>query len=300
MITMVVPTRNRAYTLRKVLPSYLSQPGITELILLDDAGEDETGAVLAALMPQFPAVTCRHVRNDERRGAAFSRQRGAGLASNDFILFCDDDEYLEPGYAAACLELLQRRQAGAVSGRRVYMRDGELPEQALARFGSGSRRRPFFQHVLLQIVNGAHFTGEMEVPFTIANILTRRNLLTQFPFDGHYAKGNGYREESDYQMNLYVNGHSIWVTDATHTIHMPMSEVRTGGQRVSEWRRFLWSVHYDGYFIDKYHAAYRRRSGHRHPRFLVKSLSAAYLFWRSFVRPPLYSLVTRLTDRQPA
>jgi glycosyltransferase involved in cell wall biosynthesis len=301
MITMVVPTRNRAYTLRKVLPSYLSQDAVSELILVEDAGDDDTGALLASLAPSYPAVACRHLRNDSRRGASASRQRGAEAASNDFILFCDDDEYLEPGYAAGCLKLIESREkVGAVSGRRVYMREGETPEQAVRRFGSGSRRRRFFEHFLLQIVNGARFTGVIEVPFTIANILTRRDLLRRFPFDGHYAKGNGYREESDYQMNLYVNGYTILVSDDVHTIHLPYAEVRTGGQRTSEWKKLGWSIHYNNYFIDKYYGAYRKRAGVWYPAWMAKGMSGGYLFWRGFVRPGLYKVVTRLTDRPAA
>ena len=35
---------------------------------------------------------------------------------------------------------------------------------------------------------------------------TTKGLLQQFPFDNYYARGNGYREESDFQMNLFVHG----------------------------------------------------------------------------------------------
>lgn len=294
----MVPTRNRAYTLRKVLPSYFSQECVSEIILVDDNGEDDTQAVLAGLAERHPAIACRNLRNETRRGASYGRQRGAEAAANEFVLFCDDDEYLEPGYASKCLALLKRPGVGAVSGRRVYMRDAEEPEQAVRRFGSGSRRRRYFEHILLQIVNGARFTGVIEVPFTIANILTRKELVIRFPFDEHYAKGNGYREESDYQMNLYVNGYAILVTDAAHTIHLPYSQVRTGGQRIDKWRKLRWSVHYNNYFVDKFHTAYRRRSGVWYPAWIVKVLSAAYLYWRAFIRPPAYAIVTKMLDRR--
>jgi glycosyltransferase involved in cell wall biosynthesis len=297
MITMVVPTRNRAYTLRKVLPTYLSQDCVTEFILIDDDGDDDSEALLASLAPGYPHVACRYVRNETRRGASYGRQRGAELATNDTVLFCDDDEYLEAGYAKTCMVLLDRSGVGAVSGRRVYMRDGEEPAQALRRFGSGTRSRRFFDRTTLQIVNGARFSGVIEVPFTIANILTRKALLQQFPFDTHYAKGNGYREESDYQMNLYVHGHTILVTDDAHSIHMPYSEVRTGGQRIDKWRKLSWSIHYNNYFLDKYHAAYRRRAGIRTPTWAAKLLTSAYLAWFGIVRPSVYRVVTRLTDR---
>ena len=60
---------------------------------------------------------------------------------------------------AFVMEKLQASDAGAVSGRRVYMLGDETPSQALARFGTGMRRAPPFRHLLCEIVNGARFTG---------------------------------------------------------------------------------------------------------------------------------------------
>jgi len=298
MITMIIPTRNRAYTLRRVLPTYLSQEKVSELILVDDDGTDDTAEVLASFAKSFPRVKCRYLRNDGRRGASYGRQRGANEASNEFLLFCDDDEFLEPGYAAQCLALLDDPRVGAVSGRRVYMRDGEQPEQAVRRFGNGSRRRGYFDYLLMQIVNGAHFTGVIEVPFTIANILTRRDLVLKYPFDTKYAEGNGYREETDYQMNIYVNGYKILVTNDVHSIHLPYSEVRTGGQRIDKWKKFRWSIYYNNYFMDKYFKSYSKRAKVWYPASGVKYLSVLYLYWKGFMRPAVYNIVTRVIDKR--
>ena len=41
MITLIVPTRNRAHTLQLVAPSYFAQDDVSELIFVSDAGDDE-------------------------------------------------------------------------------------------------------------------------------------------------------------------------------------------------------------------------------------------------------------------
>ena len=46
MITMVVPTRDRAHTLRRVAPSYFCQEGVSEIIFVVDAGTDDTPSVI--------------------------------------------------------------------------------------------------------------------------------------------------------------------------------------------------------------------------------------------------------------
>lgn len=293
LVSLVVPTRNRGYTLRRVLPSYFAQAALGEIILIDDAGTDDTAEIFDAIGRDYPEVERRYIRNGARGGASRGRQQGAALARHDYVMFCDDDEYLEAGYAAECLRVLIAHHAGAVSGRRVYMLPGESPEGALARFGNGLRGGAPFDYRLCEIVNGARFDGVVSVPLTNSNILTRRALVLQFPFDPYYSAGNGYREESDYQMNLFVNGWPILVSNAVHSIHLPAREVRSGGQRVRRWRKFLWSVRYNDYFLGKYYEGYRRATGVMQPLWAARVRARVYFAWRNFVRPPLYSAVMR-------
>lgn len=294
MISLIIPTRNRAHTLRLVAPSYFAQETLAEIIFVSDAGDDDSEAVLSDIARQYPNVSFRFLRNETRQGASQSRNIGVAASTHPFILFCDDDEYLEPGYASTCLKKLIEHGAAAVSGRRVYMQAGETQQQALQRFGKGMRNTAPFNTMLCEYVNGARFDGDIKLPFTNAIILTRRELLLRHPFDGHYARGNGYREETDYQMNLFVNGHDIYVTNAVHSIHLPMSQVRTGGQRTSKWKRLYWSIYYTHYFFSKYYAAYADRLGLRTPRWAALLAFGVFAVYRDTVRPPLHALAMRL------
>lgn len=290
MITMVIPTRNRAATLRRTASSYFAQELVTEVIFVNDAGTDETKEAVLKIASAYPAVNVRVIDNAERQGASQSRNIGVAAAANDFILFCDDDEYMEAGYAKICLEKLKRYNAAAVSGRRIYMQEGETQEQARARFGQGMRRGvSFFNPIICEYINGAYFEGDLKVPFTNAIILTRKDLLQKFPYDSYYARGNGYREETDYQMNLYVNGQDIYVTNDCHTFHLPLSEVRQGGQRVrGAFRRVYWSIFYTNYFFGKYHKRFSERFGLSFPKGLALVAFSVFSAYREFLRPLLY------------
>lgn len=290
MISIVVPTRNRAHTLHRVAPSYFTQAGVNEIVFVSDAGDDDTENVLADIARAHPLVRMQFLRNPQRLGASQSRNVGVAVCRNDFVLFCDDDEALEPGYARTCLAKLQRLRAAAVSGRRIYMQPGETTEQALRRFGIGLRDSVPFHPVLCEYVNGARFAGDRRQPVTNAVILTRRALLLRYPFDASYARGNGYREETDYQLNLFVHGHDIWVTNDCHSLHLPLSQVRTGGQRTQSWRRIYWSIHYTNHLFRKYYAAYAARLHLRTPRPLAMTAFAAFAVYREWLRPPLYAL----------
>jgi glycosyltransferase involved in cell wall biosynthesis len=290
VITLIVPTRNRAHTLKLVAESYFAQEDVSELIFVNDAGEDRTSAVLTDIARHYPEKTLRIIRNESKLGASQSRNVGIAASTNDLILFCDDDEYLELGYARTLSRKLRSLNAGAVSGRRIYLRVGETRPQALERFGLGLRSGKPFRPLICEYVNGAKFTGDIAIPITNAIILTRRSLLLEFPFDGHYARGNGYREETDFQMNLFVNGFDIYVTNDCHSFHLPLSQVRTGGQRARRLERLYWSIYYTRYFFGKYHARYARRLGSRAPCWLAVAAFAVFAAYRETLRPPLHRL----------
>jgi glycosyltransferase involved in cell wall biosynthesis len=300
LITLIVPTRNRAHTLRLVAPSYFAQDGVSELIFVSDAGDDDTALVIAEIARQFPDKAWRMLRNETRLGASQSRNVGVAASTNEFILFCDDDEYLEAGYARILLQKLQTLNAGAVSGRRIYLTPGESKPNALQRFGTGIGTSKTFRPLICEYVNGAKYTGDISLPVTNAIILTKKSLLQQFPFDNYYARGNGYREETDFQMNLFVHGFDIRVTNDCHSFHLPLSQVRTGGQRTQPLKRLYWSIFYTQYFFGKYYQRYARRMGLRSPRWVALFGFAIFAVYRETLRPILHGIAMRVLARRRA
>lgn len=300
MITLIVPTRNRAHTLQLVAPSYFAQDAVSELIFVSDAGDDDTAAVIADIAQHYPQKIVRVLRNEIKLGASQSRNVGVAASTNDIILFCDDDEYLETGYAQILLQKLRTLDAGAVSGRRIYMQPGESKPRALQRFGSGMRVTKPFRPLICEYVNGAKFAGDIAIPITNAVILTKKSLLQQFPFDDYYAQGNGYREETDFQMNLFVNGFNIYVTNECHSFHLPLSQVRTGGQRTRPLKRLCWSIYYTHYFFGKYYARYAKRLGLKSPRWLALLAFSIFAGYRETARPALHAAAMWMLARRRA
>jgi len=300
MITLVVPTRNRAHTLEIVAHSHYQQELVDEVIFLDDGGLDDTANVVQKIAAQYPHVTTRILRNETRCGAPACRNRGVHAARNEYVLFCDDDEFLEPSYAKVCLAKLLASGAGAVSGRRVYMLDGETKEQALKRFGFGMRRTKPFRYLICEYVNGAAFSEDQELPFTNAVILTRKSLVLSFPFDDFYSRGNGYREETDFQMNLFLQGYRIMVTNDCHSIHLNPGSISGGGQRVSRLSRVVWSIYYTNYFFRKYYDRYAKKVGLRAPRLVALTAFSIFSVFREYLRPTLHRTAMSLLVRRGA
>lgn len=289
MITLVVPTKNRAYILKKTIPSFFNQPKISEIIFVNDNSSDNTEQVLKKFVSNKNNQKVKLINNKSNLGASASRNIGAKASRNKFILFCDDDEIMEKGYGATLLTKLKKLNASAISGRRIYLLTGENPKQARQRFGNGLRKTSFFNPLLLEYSNGATFTSDLCVPFTNANILTKKIFVLKYKFDPYYSKGNGYREETDFQLNLFVNGHNIFITNDTHTFHLPYTQVKKGGQRIQIIKKIFWSNYFNCYFLKKYYKKYLIRSGSKVPKIFVIVFFFLFSIYRETLRPILYS-----------
>jgi glycosyltransferase involved in cell wall biosynthesis len=92
LVSVVLPTRNRAHTLRRATDSVLNQSyDRLELIVVDDASTDNTVAVVNEI--NDPRV--RYIRLDQSRGGSGARNVGIQQAKGDLIAFQDsDDEWL--------------------------------------------------------------------------------------------------------------------------------------------------------------------------------------------------------------
>ena len=102
MISMVVPTRNRAHTLRLVAPSYYEQGGVSEIIFVSDAGDDPTPEVIDGLAKAYPAIKVATRVRAERTRARPNPLRAALATSSR----CTLDPVIAP----------QGRQPGAGPG----------------------------------------------------------------------------------------------------------------------------------------------------------------------------------------
>jgi GT2 family glycosyltransferase len=121
-IAAIVPARDAAACLDHCLEALRAEgvPGDDrQLIVVDDASEDDTAKIAAAA----GAI----VLNGRGRGPAAARNLGARQATADVLVFLDADTAPEPGWLAALLEPLEDPEVVAVKGRYVTRQTGLVP-----------------------------------------------------------------------------------------------------------------------------------------------------------------------------
>jgi len=94
--SVVIATHNRQRDLEECLASLAAQPlepHATEVIVIDDASTDGTVTELSACFPEV-----RWLRNETNGGPAASRNRAAGEARGDVLLFLDSDGVVTEGW----------------------------------------------------------------------------------------------------------------------------------------------------------------------------------------------------------
>jgi glycosyltransferase involved in cell wall biosynthesis len=135
LISVVVPTYNRAHLIPRALSSALGQSHREiELIVVDDGSTDGTAELLAR--PSDPRI--RYIQHEVRRNAAAARNTGIRAASGSFVAFLDSDDEWLPTHLERKLRLLMESPHGGVFGSFRVMRDGRSREHRSDWNGAGS------------------------------------------------------------------------------------------------------------------------------------------------------------------
>jgi len=119
LVSVVVPTRNRADLLEGALNSVLAQEGIgtdfdIEILVIDDGSTDRTPDLVQA----YPEV--QYYRGEESRGPSAARNRGVTEARGRYVAFLDDDDTWLPWKLRRQVAVLERdEQIGLVYGQEI-------------------------------------------------------------------------------------------------------------------------------------------------------------------------------------
>ena len=135
LVSVVIPTYNRAYILRDAINSALEQKSAnTEVIVVDDGSTDDTAALVAGYKER---VTCLRQPN---QGAGVARSLGVRSAQGAYIAFLDSDDVWVPDKVKIELDIFGAfPEAGAIASDADSWFENNLVETSWLSAKQGAR-----------------------------------------------------------------------------------------------------------------------------------------------------------------
>lgn len=163
-----------------------------EIIVVDNAGSDETRRLVAALQERYPDRAVRYFY-ETRAGISRARNRGFQEAAGEYVAYLDDDAIAPAGWLETAQSVIRSVAPPAFGGPIVAYFDRPRPAWFLARYGSTWKSRAPGWLSAGQYLNGS-------------NMVWRRSVLQELGgFDlaiGPVGAKRGYSEETELQIRL--------------------------------------------------------------------------------------------------
>lgn len=120
LISVIIPTYNRAWAIKEAIDSILAQEySRFEIIVVDDGSTDETQQILEAYTADISII---HQRN---KGVSAARNRGVDSASGQWVAFLDSDDLWLPKKLAAQVEFFRDHPDALIcQTEEIWIRNG--------------------------------------------------------------------------------------------------------------------------------------------------------------------------------
>lgn len=132
LVSIGIPTYQRAETLRRAVASALSQtyPNV-EVVICDDGSSDSTETVCRSLAETDERI--RYLRSPRNLGLAANHNKLFAAMDGRYVMLLCDDDWLAPDYVEKCIVKLRASPDHVlVAGVARYLRDGAQAREGIA------------------------------------------------------------------------------------------------------------------------------------------------------------------------
>lgn len=149
MISIVIPTYNRAHLISRAIQSVLGQDYKDwELLIVDDGSTDNTAEVVEDFLEN---ERIRYIRKDNT-GATHTRNVGAQYATREFLTFLDSDDEARPNWLSSYYDKIEKGAEVVCCGYEYYDHNGNfLEEKGIKKMG------PLYQNYSGRFTNGGTY-----------------------------------------------------------------------------------------------------------------------------------------------
>lgn len=131
-ISVIICCYNSASRIERTLAALALQevpPTIPwELILVNNASTDNTVDLAVEKWKEYACKIPFRIVDEPQSGLTYAREKGISEAAYEILVFCDDDNWLEPNYVAGIYKILtSNEQIAACGGEGVPFFEGNEP-----------------------------------------------------------------------------------------------------------------------------------------------------------------------------
>jgi glycosyltransferase involved in cell wall biosynthesis len=198
-----------------------------ELILIDNGSTDESAAVARKEWQKHRVDTYLKVVSEPTLGLSYARARGFREARYEYIILCDDDNWLAPDYVLHVFHIMsQKTNVAALGGFGKLVYEVEPPSAELSYIFAAGDQAPRSGKVAANKVYGAGCV--------IRNSAYKKLIDSGFKSLLTDRRGNELSSGGDYELclALAILGFDIWYDDRLRFTHYITRERLT-------WQYFL-------------------------------------------------------------
>ncbi|QKJ64801.1 glycosyltransferase family 2 protein [Flavobacterium sp. M31R6] len=190
LISIIIPTYNRAYLIAETLESIIAQNHKNwECLIVDDGSTDDTATLIANYIKKDNRFQYHQRPVDRKKGANACRNYGFELSKGEYVKWFDSDDIMHPDFLEKQVEVLENNNElnFCASQSLTFHKDSEI------RTKNGANRNPKHSLILSYLVkNHYFFTG---APLWRKEYFHQKDLFDENLSDSH---------ESDFHFRMLL------------------------------------------------------------------------------------------------
>jgi glycosyltransferase involved in cell wall biosynthesis len=251
-VSIIIPTFNRPDDLACVLPYYINQNEVLEIIIVDD-GSDLSYEKVISKYRNPNGISIVYHKNEHNLGAGASRNVGLNLAVGKYILWGEDDAFIADDYVSTLKSKIYDKEIvlGSIYyGIHPTMSESERQSIIQMQQKSG---KALFDYKLMEGYYRLKTDEDIRIPWGHALLMAKKEAYDNVAYYEGY-KVNGYREETDAQIQMAEHGYNIIYTSDTCCYHFPAHN-SSGGQHSSKILKFeFYKIINNNIFLDRHYS----------------------------------------------
>ena len=240
--SIILPTYNRLYSLKNIFCPGLEKQMFShyELIIVDDGSADGTEKYLESDVFRKDFLNCskkvRYVKNKYNKGAPASRNRGATLATAEWLWIVEDDIQIDKdNFLEEAKNIILKLNSNiAVVSPKL--------QESLNHIGY--YKNPKNNFVRLGILSGEiYMDPDQEYSGYVLSAhgctFIKKNVFNKFQEDEKLFYGNTYRDESDLYFRISKAGYKIYYCGNVLKVTHRNDFAQYGGQKTIRTQNLL-------------------------------------------------------------